>query len=118
MFDPQDSMKDQQSSMKDQQSYFLSKFAFFKLNSSNLFDDCKELKYSTAVFIAQSNELTLSRHRSGLNVITHDYDQRNLDDEHSQAIASPSDATPPIIDQVNSSIGQYFSRIAFAVLFY
>jgi hypothetical protein len=43
--------------------------------------------------------------------------QRNLDDEHSQAIASPSDATPPILDQVNSLVAQYFSRIAFAVLF-
>jgi hypothetical protein len=59
-------MFDHQDSMKDQQSYFLSKFAFFKLNSSNLFDDCKELKYSTEVFIAQYNELTLFRHRSGL----------------------------------------------------
>jgi hypothetical protein len=72
MVHPQDSMKDQQSSMKDQQSYSLNKFAVFKLNLSNLFDDCKELKYSTAVFKAQSNELTFSRHRSGLNVITHD----------------------------------------------
>jgi hypothetical protein len=41
-----------------------------------------------------------------------------LDDEHSQAIASPSDATPPILDQVNSLVTQYFSRIAFAVLLF
>jgi hypothetical protein len=31
--------------------------------------------------------------------------------------ATPSDATPPILDQVNSLVAQYFSRIAFAVLF-
>jgi hypothetical protein len=28
--------------------------------------------------------------------------QRNLDGEHSQAIASPSDATPPILDHMKS----------------
>jgi hypothetical protein len=34
-----------------------------------------------------------------------------LDGEHRQTNASPSIATPPIIDQVNSLIAQYFSRI-------
>jgi hypothetical protein len=38
--------------------------------------------------------------------------------EHRQVNASPSDATPQILDQVNSSIDHYFSRIVFAVLLF
>jgi hypothetical protein len=37
--------------------------------------------------------------------------------EHRQGKASPSDATPPILDQVNSLIDQYFIHIAITILF-